>query len=76
MKRTLFIVISRRLGDGYMMAGLKIEQPAPTGCACCCVEKNFRCSAGIRTSESAAAQYSMTESHTRKLMPNICNRQA
>jgi hypothetical protein len=38
MNRTLFIVICRRLDDGYMMAGMKIEQPAPAGCAYCCLE--------------------------------------
>jgi hypothetical protein len=75
MNRTLFIVIFRRLDDDYMMAGMKFEQPAPAGCAYCCGENSFSCSVGIRTSESAAAQYSMTQLHTRKLMSNIYNRQ-
>jgi hypothetical protein len=73
MSHRLFIVICRRLNDGYMVAGLTIERPAPTGCTCCGAGNNFNCSAGIGTPESAAAQYSMAELRARKLMPRICN---
>ncbi len=73
MNQRLFIVICRRLNDGFVVAGLTVERPASTGCNCCCGEYNFSCSAGISTSENAAAQYSMAELRTHKLMPKICN---